>query len=174
VPAEWKKMVDASVLRSLPESEINRQSIIYNVINKESKYVQDLDIVQSVRCRPPAVSHVLMHRQLFITPLRQANPPVIARDALEGFVDDVFANILDLRECNRRLLEALKVRQREQNPVIQRVGDVFLGAATEFRLAYPHYVGHLPLAEKRMKDELESNPEFRVFLDVRRPRAMPS
>jgi hypothetical protein len=105
--------------------------------------------------------------QLFITPLRQANPPVIARDALEGFVDDVFANILDLRECNRRLLEALKVRQREQNPVIQRVGDVFLGAATEFRLAYPHYVGHLPLAEKRMKDELESNPEFRVFLDVR-------
>jgi hypothetical protein len=45
-------MVDASVLRSLPESEINRQSIIYNVINKESKYVQDLDIVQSVRPLP--------------------------------------------------------------------------------------------------------------------------
>jgi hypothetical protein len=60
VPAEWKKMVDASVLRSLPESEINRQSIIYNVINKESKYVQDLDIVQSVRPRG-SIHHLCAH-----------------------------------------------------------------------------------------------------------------
>jgi hypothetical protein len=59
VPAEWKKMVDASVLRSLPESEINRQSIIYNVINKESKYVQDLDIVQSVRPPSPTITRLL-------------------------------------------------------------------------------------------------------------------
>jgi RHO1 GDP-GTP exchange protein 1/2 len=48
VAPEWKKTVDPSVLRSLPDSEINRQSIIHNVINKEIKYVQDLDIVQSV------------------------------------------------------------------------------------------------------------------------------
>lgn len=58
------------------------------------------------------------------------------------------------------------VRQREQAPVIQRIGDVFLDAATEFRLAYPIYVGHLPLAEKRMKEEIENNPEFRLFLEV--------
>jgi RHO1 GDP-GTP exchange protein 1/2 len=80
----------------------------------------------------------------------------------------VFGNILDLRECNRRLLEVMYVRQREQAPVIQRIGDVFLDAATEFRLAYPIYVGHLPLAEKRMKEEIENNPEFRLFLEVRR------
>lgn len=122
------------------------------MINKESKYVTDLDIVES----------------LFIRPLRAAQPPVIPRD-LEGFIDDVFQNILDLRECNRRLLENLKVRQREQNPVIQRIGDVFLESATEFRLAYPHFVGHLPVAEKRMKDEIESNPEFRLFLEVSCP-----
>jgi hypothetical protein len=58
------------------------------------------------------------------------------------------------------------VRQREEAPVIKRIGDVFLDAATEFRLAYPIYVGHLPLAEKRMKDEVENNPEFRLFLEV--------
>ena len=86
---------------------------------------------------------------------------------MDQFIDDVFGNILDLRECNRRLLEVLYVRQREQAPVIKRIGDVFLGAATEFRLAYPIYIGHLPLAEKRMKDEAESNPEFRLFLEVR-------
>lgn len=89
-------------------------------------------------------------------------PPHIVED----FIDDVFGNILDLRECNRRLLEVMYVRQREQAPVIQRIGDIFLDAATEFRLAYPIYVGHHPLAEKRMKEELESNPQFRLFVEV--------
>ena len=85
---------------------------------------------------------------------------------IDDFIEDVFGNILDLRECNRRLLEAMYVRQREQAPVIQRMGDVFLEAATEFRLAYPIYVGHLPLAEKRLKDESDNNAEFRLFLEV--------
>ena len=58
------------------------------------------------------------------------------------------------------------VRQREQGPIIQRIGDVFLTAAAEFRLAYPAYVGHLPVAEKRLKDEIESNGEFKRFLEV--------
>lgn len=87
-------------------------------------------------------------------------------DLLEQFIDDVFHNILDLRECNRRLLEHLYVRQREQAPVIQKIGDVFLNAAVEFRLAYPNYIGHLPVSEKRMKEEAEGNAEFRRFLEV--------
>jgi len=28
------------------------------------------------------------------------------------------------------------------------------------------YVGHLPVAEKRLKDEIETNSEFRLFLEV--------
>jgi hypothetical protein len=44
---------------------------------------------------------------------------------------------------------------------------VFLAAATEFRLAYPIYIGHHPLAEKRLKEEMDANPEFRLFLEVR-------
>lgn len=125
--------------------------IIHKLISKEEQYLQDLDIVDTV----------------FIKPLRMANPPVIPQYQLDDFIDDVFGNILDLRECNRRLLEVLYVRQREQYPVIQRIGDVFLEAATEFRLAYPIYIGHHPVAEKRMKDELETNPEFRLFVEVR-------
>jgi len=85
---------------------------------------------------------------------------------LEEFIEQVFGNILELRECNRRLLEVMYVRQREQRPVIQGVGDIFLDAATEFRLVYPIYVGHHPLAEKRMKEEMEHNPEFRLFIEV--------
>lgn len=87
-------------------------------------------------------------------------------DALEELIEEVFGNVLALRECNRRLLEVLAVRQREQAPIIQRIGDVFLNAAADFRTAYPIYVGHLPVAEKRLKDEAEANPEFRRFLEV--------
>ncbi|KAJ7035591.1 Dbl-like domain-containing protein [Mycena alexandri] len=145
----WIKTVPREVIVSLPDSEINRQTIIHKLISKEEQYLQDLDIVESI----------------FIRPLRAANPPVIAANKLEDFIDEVFGNILDLRECNRRLLEVVYVRQREQAPVIQRIGDIFLDAATEFRLAYPIYVGHHPLAEKRMKEELDANPQFRLFIE---------
>jgi RHO1 GDP-GTP exchange protein 1/2 len=91
---------------------------------------------------------------------------VIRFDEVEDFIDKVFGNILDLRECNRRLLEVLYIRQREQGEVISRIGDIFLEAAAEFRLAYPIYIGHLPMGEKAVKDETESNAEFRLFLEV--------
>jgi hypothetical protein len=125
-------------------------SIIHKLITKEVQYLQDLDLVESV----------------FIKPLRDANPPVIAPHLLDDFIDELFGNILDLRECNRRLLEVLYVRQREESPVILRIGDIFLNAATEFRFAYPTYIGHYPISEKKLKDETEANPEFRLFLEV--------
>ena len=102
----------------------------------------------------------------FITPLRTANPPVISLHDVDEFIEEVFGNIMELRECNRRLLEALCVRQREQAPVIQRIGDILLEAATEFREFYPMYVGHHPLADKRLKDEIDRNPDFRLFIEV--------
>lgn len=91
---------------------------------------------------------------------------MVKASELEDFIEDVFGNILDLRECNRRLLEAICVRQREQAPVVQMIGDVFLEAATEFELAYSIYVDHLPMAEKRLKDEIDNNWNFRLFLEV--------
>ncbi|KAH7922215.1 Dbl homology domain-containing protein [Leucogyrophana mollusca] len=146
---EWLNSVDPTILRTLPESEVHRQTIIHKTISQEEQYVQDLDTVEA----------------LFIKPLRRANPLVMAPDKLDEFIEEVFGNILDLRECNRRLLESMYVRQREQAPIIQRIGDVFVDAAREFRYAYPTYVGHLPLAEKRFKDEMEANAELRLFLE---------
>ncbi|KAF9269276.1 Dbl domain-containing protein [Marasmius fiardii PR-910] len=150
---DWIEAVPKEVLASLPESEINRQTIIQKLISKEEQYIEDLDIIESV----------------FIRPLRQANPPIIsgAPDSpLDAFIDTVFSNILDLRECNKRLLEVLYVRQREQSPVIQKIGDIFLDAATEFRMAYPIYVGGFVAAEKRLREEAENNVQWRLFVEV--------
>ena len=142
-------------------------SIIHKLIHKEKQYLRDLDTIETASAffniYIPVSSQL---SQLFIRPLRNANPPVIRPSEIDEFIDEVFGNVLDLRECNRRLLEMIYVRQREQAPVIQGIGDIFLEAATEFRLAYPIYVGHLPVAEKRMKDEMEKNAEFKRFLEV--------
>ncbi|KAG6332497.1 hypothetical protein ID866_6590 [Astraeus odoratus] len=146
---DWLSTVDPTILRSLPESEVSRQNIIYKTINQEEQYIQDLDTVEA----------------LFIKPLRHATH-IMPEAKLYEFIEEVFGNILDLRECNKRLIEALYVRQREQAPIIQKIGDVFLEAARTFRYAYPTYVGHLPLAEKRLKEEMEANGELRLFLEV--------
>ena len=82
-------------------------------------------------------------------------------------MDEVFCNVLDLRKYNRHLLEIIFVRQREQAPVIYGIGDIFLEATTGFRLGYPAYVRHFPVAEKRMKDELEKNADSKRFVEVR-------
>ncbi|KAI0322785.1 Dbl-like domain-containing protein [Amylostereum chailletii] len=147
--AEWSETVDPDVLRSLPESEVNRQTIIHRLISKEVQYVRDLDLIESI----------------FIKPLRYASPPIIPASTLDSFIDDVFGNLMEVRESNRRLLDLMNVRQREQALVIKRIGDVLLEAATEFRLVYPTYIGHLPMAEKRLKEEAESNYDFRHFLE---------
>ena len=165
---EWSKKIPAQVLASLSDSERSRQTyvhtfqcipithidnvcrIIHKLITKEEQYIEDLKIVESV----------------FMQPLRVADPPIMTPLDLQEFIQEVFGNILELLECNKRLLEVMYVRQREQYPVIQRVGDIFLDIATEFRIVYPIYIGHHPKAEKRLKEELEQNPEFRLFIEV--------
>ncbi|KAF9001525.1 CNH domain-containing protein [Cyathus striatus] len=147
-PEAWTP--PAEVINTLPEAEIRRQTIIHKMISKEEQYIRDLDLIESV----------------FIKPLQMANPPIMPPYTLEDFIEEVFGNVLDLRESNRRLLEVLYVRQREQGGVVQMVGDIFLDAAADsFREAYPAYIGHHPLAEKRLRDETEQNSEFRLFIE---------
>jgi RHO1 GDP-GTP exchange protein 1/2 len=105
--------------------------------------------------------------QFFIRPLRHVNPPVIdPPEALEAFIDEVAYNIQSLRDCNRRLLKHLQIRQREQAPIIQTIGDIFLQFASDFGSTYPTYIGHLPTSQSRLKSEIDKNRYFRDFFEV--------
>ncbi|KAH8804048.1 CNH domain-containing protein [Flagelloscypha sp. PMI_526] len=143
----WITNVNNSPLRSFPAREIKRQTIIHTIISKEKEYIEDLNAVE----------------RMFINPLLQSQG-VIPHDKLHRFVDVVFSNILDLRECHKRLLENLHVRQQAQSPVIRMIGDMFLEAATEFRLAYPNYISSHQAAKRRLKEELDNNVDFRMWL----------
>jgi hypothetical protein len=45
---DWVTRVDPAVLAALPESEIQRQTVIHKLITKEVQYLKDLDVVESV------------------------------------------------------------------------------------------------------------------------------
>ncbi|KAF8316675.1 Dbl-like domain-containing protein [Clavulina sp. PMI_390] len=145
----WANGIDPAILATVGRSEINRQTIIHKTILQEAKYLKDLDLIDT----------------LFVKPLRRTQPPIIPLPELDAFIDTVFGNILDLRETNKRILEKLYVRQREQGPFIEYIGDIFLTAATEFRVVYPKYVGNLVRAGQRVQEELDGNARFRAFHD---------
>lgn len=148
--SDWRTGVDRALLRQLSESETQRQSIIHQAILAEQQYEADLNAVET----------------LFISPLRISNPPVIrSLKDLEDLINDLFGNILELREANARLLEFFTVRQREDGGIISTIGDGFLMAAADFRNLYPEYIGHLPRAEERLRKETQNNVNFRAFID---------
>ncbi|KXN90684.1 Rho1 guanine nucleotide exchange factor 1 [Leucoagaricus sp. SymC.cos] len=145
----WPMTVPEDILNSLTENEIDRQTIIHKLLSKEEQYVHDLDLVESV----------------FIEPLRNSGISVNSGN-LQEFIDEIFGNLTQVRDMNKRLLEILYVRQREQAPVVGEIGDIFLDAATtDFKEVYPVYIGHYPIAEKQLREELEKNPEFRLFVE---------
>ena len=151
----WTEDVDPFILRGMSEAQHTRQTIIRNAIESEIQYEADLTAME----------------KLFIEGLRSADPPVIAPPRrLEQFIAEVFCNERELHETCSRLIDHFAIREREspQRPLILSVGDIFLTAAADFRMAYPEYTGNLPQAEALIKKEMEENPEFRFFCEVRR------
>lgn len=151
---DWTQDVDPFTLRSMSEAQHTRQTIIRNAIESEMQYEADLTAMET----------------LFINGLRTADPPVIQPWRLGRFIGEVFCNERELHEICKRLIEYFTVREREspQQPLILSVGDIFLQAAADFRMAYPEYTGNLPQAEALIKKEMEENPDFRLFCEVSR------
>lgn len=141
--ADWKEEVDPRMLKRLSTHEVDRQTIIRQAIQSEVQYEADLTAM----------------KKLFIDDLQD----VIPFYRLDEFIYAVFGNVLELRETCRRILDNFAIRQREQHPFIRTVGDIFLEAATDFRLIYPTYTGNVPAAEQIIKKELEDNPQFRLL-----------
>lgn len=78
----------------------------------------------------------------------------------------MFANHRELAAHIRILVEKLHVRQREENPIVQTIGDIFLSAALEWGEAYNTYLVNYPLAISRVKREILVNPRFKTFVEA--------
>ena len=129
---------------------IQLESIIFELIKGEMDYVKDLENIH----------------QMYIKPLREADPPIIPPQRLEQFIQDVFHNYGELYNHHAKLVEKFHHTQREQHPHIRSITAAVFDAALNFREAYMEYVSNFPIAAYRIDDEVANNPAFKVFVEV--------
>ena len=104
--------------------------------------------------------------KIFIRPLTAANPPIIPRDRLHEFLNDVFHNFKEIHTHQRRLLDRLHEIQREEHPQIRSITAPVFDAALNWRDAYMEYIPNHPIATYRVDEELASNLLFKTFVEV--------
>lgn len=155
--AAWVETVPAALVASLPREEVKRQNAIYEFVQKEEAFLQDLDLLRQweerLRQRSTQASVGLLND----APLRG--------EALESFVRDVFGLVAPLQVHIQAFVDRLLERQREEAPVVQHIADVIVRAALEWSNAYTEYVAHYPIALARFKAEVAGNARLRRFVD---------
>ncbi|KAF5377347.1 hypothetical protein D9757_007993 [Collybiopsis confluens] len=107
---EWHRLVPPEAIEALGKTEVQRQSVLFEVLKSERAYVADLKAVQDV----------------YITPLMQSQPPIIHPNRLHGFIAEVFGNFSQILSHHQRMLGSLFERQREQHPLLQSIADIIL------------------------------------------------
>lgn len=112
--AEWYNFVPKAAVESLGKAEVERQSVIFELVKAEQEYVEDLRLVQEV----------------FVNGLRMANPPVLPPQRMKGFISQVFGGIDRILGHHQRQLAALFDRQLEQHPLVQSVADIVLDSVS--------------------------------------------
>jgi len=103
---------------------------------------------------------------MYVDPLRSTIPPIVPRERLEQFIDDVFHNYFDIYEHHRRLMEKFHEIQREDHPCVTSITAAMFDAALNFRDAYLEYIPNYPIAAYRIDNEIENNTAFKAFVEV--------
>jgi hypothetical protein len=126
---EWHKLVTPEAMDALGKQEVQRQSVIFEVIKSERDYVADLRSIQDVR---PLYMRVVFSQytsdQVFIHGLRNPPRPIIRPAKLADFIADVFGNFNEILRLHERMLLMLFIRQQAQHPIIQSLSDIVLGS----------------------------------------------
>ncbi|KAI7943871.1 hypothetical protein MJO28_011399 [Puccinia striiformis f. sp. tritici] len=146
---DWASIVPKELLLSLDSKEIARQSIIYELISGEQEYVQDLDD----------------YEKLFIIPLVSSTPSIIAPSRIGEFKEKVVSNVLEIRDHNRVLLQNLLIRQQDQHPLVQSIGDVLLNSALEWGQDYIRYTSDHVFGEVEVNEEKSKNLQFAELIN---------
>lgn len=151
----WAEIVPPELLKNIPHDEIARQNAILETIQKEEEFLADLELLDT----------------LFVQGLQRPSdagdpPPLPIGPERDDFIREVFGNHLELAAHIRALVERLHIRQREENPIVQTIGDIFLSAALDWGDAYTTYLVNYPLAISRVKREMTINPRFKAFVEA--------
>ncbi len=134
-----------------PHKEVQRQNNLHEIVTGEEDFMNQLDVV----------------RMLYRDQLRAWQPPIIAANRLEKFLDAVFGKVDAVQQINREyLLAQLKYRQQEQGPWILGFSDLFREWIRKARPVYVEYCSAFGYAQFLIRKESNRNILFRQFLDM--------
>lgn len=134
-------IVDPDVLKKLDPKERKRQEIIFELINTEELYVNDLKVIINS----------------FMTPLEEKkliSPPELG---------NLFSNVKAILPVNEALLASLQEKQ-QKNPVIDTIGDVLLRHVDALRV-YNVYCSNQTVATEKVDEYRNAYPAFAAFID---------
>jgi hypothetical protein len=142
----WINSVSKEVAETTPDKEKKRQEIVFELAYTERDFVKDIEYM----------------RDFWIKPLRSPRSP-IAEGKRDNFVKDVFSNVLDIHDVNRKLADALTRRQQE-HPVVRSVGDILLEHIKNFEPFIKYGAAQL-MGKFEYETERKSNPQFAKFIE---------
>lgn len=89
---------------------------------------------------------------------------IIPAERRRQFIDDVFHNIMEVRDVNAQLAAAFEARQKV-NPVVDYIGDIMLQHVALFS-PFVQYGAHQMVGKYVFEAEKSANPEFARFVEV--------
>ena len=134
------KLPDEVLAKNLPKEELMRQSVMYEVIDSEADYVRDVNVMLEYHFKQLRLKGLLDAHQLKI----------------------MFSNLEELLPPNQELL-ALIVSRRDENPLIEGIGDLLLSIAPKFSV-YEEYCSNYPTAGQLYK-EIKSREDFKAWIE---------
>ena len=131
-------------------------------------YVKDLENIETVSrsVSSPRAHALTCDLQMYVAPLREMDPPIIPRERLPQFLQDVFHNFAELHAHHRKMLNTFHEIQREEHPVIRSVTAAVYDAVLNFHDAYMEYIPNYPIAAYRIDEEMANNAAFKQFVEV--------
>jgi len=138
----WSTTVGKNVLEKVDDHERKRQEVIYEFIQSEKEYVDDLISVTKLIKRPLSEG--------------------IVSKIDSGFVNIVFGNIEEILNCNAPFSQALQNMQ-QKNSIIERLGDVTIEFVKTFT-SYIRYGEIQPLAKEVLQYHRNTNSSLENFL----------
>jgi RHO1 GDP-GTP exchange protein 1/2 len=103
---------------------------------------------------------------MYVQPLINASPPIIAPERIKSFLADVFHNYAELLPHHRRLVSRLHQIQQEEHPLINSITPAVFDLILNVREPFLDYAPNYRIAEYKIQEELRKNPEFKAFHDV--------
>ncbi|KXX75346.1 Rho1 guanine nucleotide exchange factor 3 [Madurella mycetomatis] len=153
VAPDWATFHGVTIeeMKSKHKKEVERQNVLHEIVTGEEDFMNQLDVLR------------LLYRDW----LRAWQPPIIAANRMDKFLDAVFGKVDAVQQINKEhLLAQLKYRQQEQGPWIVGFSDLFREWIRKARPIYVEYCSSFPYASYLIRKEAARNLLFRQFLDV--------